>query len=220
MKKVLILVEGQTEETFVRDVLNAHLHAHGKTLVPTLVVTKRVKDGPNFKGGITSFARVRGDLQRLFRDTSAAAITTMIDYYGLPSDFPGLGTRPPMGSPEERAAHVEQELLRVVNEPRFIPYLSLHEFEALVFASLDHAGWVFDDNTSVLRKLRGYLASAGSAERINEDPVTAPSRRIAGVYPRYQKVLQGPMAVEASGLATLRAACPHFGDWLARLERL
>ena len=195
MKRVLILVEGQTEETFVRDVLNPHLHPKGKTLVSTLVVTKRVKDGPNFKGGITNFAKLEGDLRRLFRDTNAAAITTMIDYYGLPTDFPGLGSRP-SGTPAERVAHVEAAFAERINEPRFIPYVALHEFEALVFASLDQSGWVFDD-ARVLGILLGELAQAGGAELINENPTTAPSRRIKNAYPGYQKVLQGTMAVGA-----------------------
>jgi hypothetical protein len=218
MKRVLILVEGQTEETFVRDVLNPHLHANGKTLAPTLVVTKRVKDGPNFKGGITNFAKLEGDLRRLFRDTNAAAVTTMLDYYGLPSDFPGLATRPP-GTPAERVAHVETAFANHVNEPRFIPYLSLHEFEALVFASLNQAAWVFDD-AQALASLQRDLQNAGSAELINENPMTAPSRRIEGAYPRYQKVLQGPMAVAAAGLQQLRTACPHFDTWISKLEQL
>jgi hypothetical protein len=72
MKKIIILVEGQTEETFVRDVLDPHLHAFEKVLVPTLLVTKRVKSGPNFKGGVMSWVKVENDLRRLLRDKSAA----------------------------------------------------------------------------------------------------------------------------------------------------
>jgi hypothetical protein len=55
MGKVLILVEGQTEEKFVKEVLNPHLNNYGKYLIPTLLRTKIVKSGPNFKGGITSY---------------------------------------------------------------------------------------------------------------------------------------------------------------------
>ena len=50
-KRVLILVEGQTEERFVKDVLGPAFWAKELFFHPTLLVTKRVKDGPNFKGG-------------------------------------------------------------------------------------------------------------------------------------------------------------------------
>src|SRR5687767_10537560 len=119
MKKVIILVEGQTEETFVRDVLDPYFHAFGKTLVATLLVTKRVKNGPNLKGGVTSWARASNDLRRLLGDRNAAAITTMLDYYGLPGDFPGMATRPATTNPYQRAAYVQTELARAVDDARF-----------------------------------------------------------------------------------------------------
>jgi len=102
----------------------------------------------------------------------------------------------------------------------FIPYLSLHEFEALVFASLGQAGWVFDNDPFVLATLGQQLAHVATAEDINEQPRTAPSRRITNAFPRYQKVVHGPMAVASSELHVLRQACPHFGNWLTRLEAL
>jgi hypothetical protein len=219
MKRILILVEGQTEETFVRDVLNPYLTGMEKCLIPTLVVTKRVKNGPNFKGGITSWAKVQGDLGRLFCDTNAVAVTTMFDYYGLPPQFPGMGTRPP-GSCTMRVQHVEQALSATVGNNKFKPYLALHEFEALVFASLGHAGFVFNDDRAVLNKLQRHLVGVSSPEEINENPATAPSKRIEAEFPGYQKVLQGPMAVASAGLAILRQSCPHFASWLGWLETL
>ena len=52
MQKMLVLVEGQTEEKFVKEVLTPHLHNYGKYLIPTIVNTKKVKSGSNFKGGL------------------------------------------------------------------------------------------------------------------------------------------------------------------------
>ena len=94
MRKVLVLVEGQTEEKFVKEVLNPHLNNYGKYLIPTLVNTKIVKSGPNFKGGIISYTQVRRDLMRLLGDTSALRVTTMFDLYGLPGEFPGRQDAP------------------------------------------------------------------------------------------------------------------------------
>ena len=78
MKRVLVLVEGQTEETFVRDVLAPHLLDRNVALIPKILVTKRVKSGGHFKGGVTSYDKVKGDVQRLLADTHAERVTTML----------------------------------------------------------------------------------------------------------------------------------------------
>src|SRR5262245_35382193 len=96
MKRALILVEGQTEERFVKDTLAPHLAAFDLYITPTLLTTKVVKSGPNFKGGVTSFAKFEGDLRRLLGGAGQGTlVTTMLDYYRLPDDFPGMADRPP-----------------------------------------------------------------------------------------------------------------------------
>lgn len=218
MKRVLIS-KVRLRRRFVRDVLGPHFYGLQVFFCPTLVVTKRVKNGANFKGGVSSWQKVFGDLGRLLRDTNAAAITTMLDYYGLPSDFPGMSSRPP-GSARSRAEHVEAAMAAVVGDVRFIPYLSLHEFEALVLASLDRAIGVFDDDSFAITTLKQQLEHFSTAEDVNEQPATAPSRRIASAFPSYQKVLHGPIAVKSAGIQILQTSCPHFGSWLTRLEAL
>src|SRR4051794_40884440 len=101
-KRVLILVEGQTEERFVKDVLGPALFVRELFFHATILVTKRVKDGPNFKGGVTNFARFKNDAQRLLNSAGGALVTTMLDYYRLPLDFPGMDSRPPNATPLER----------------------------------------------------------------------------------------------------------------------
>jgi hypothetical protein len=72
-KRVLILVEGQTEERFVKDVLGPAFFARNLFFHPTILVTKRVKSGSSFKGGVTSFARFKKDAQRLLNTGSSEA---------------------------------------------------------------------------------------------------------------------------------------------------
>jgi hypothetical protein len=38
--------------------------------------------------------------------------------------------------------------------------------------------------------------------------------------PEYDENVDGPFLTEAISLASLRAACPHFGQWLGILESL
>lgn len=217
MKRALILVEGQTEETFVRNVLGPHLSSAGLSVTAVLLKTKRVKAGGHFRGGVTSSSQVVEDIRRLLNDTSATAVTTLIDYYGLPPDFPGMSGRP-AGAAHGRVAHVEAALARVIADARFIPHLVLHEFEAWIYAAPSSAEWVFEA-AAVTSQLEGMAATAGGPELVDDGPTTAP-KRLLSVFPGYQKTLHGPMAVEAIGLAAIRAACPHAAAWLERLESL
>lgn len=218
MKRLLILVEGQTEETFVRDVLSPHLSARSIHAIPVLLKTKRVKSGGAFRGGVTSTEQVLGDIRRLLGDSGARAVTTILDYYALPDDFPGMQTRPG-GGPHLRVAHVEQALGNVFQGPRFIPNLVLHEYETWIYSEPQATRWVFDD-AGVPGQLERIRALCGGAELIDEGPTTAPSKRLLNVFPPYRKTLHGPLAVGAIGLAAVRHACPHADAWLTQLESL
>ena len=219
MKRCLILAEGQTEERFVKDCLAPHLAKYSVIAVPTIVTTRRVGAGKNRKGG-NQYRRVRDDLLRLLGDSDAVAVTTLIDYYGLPDDFPGMSDRP-AGNPGQRVAHVEHALANDIDHPTFIPHLTLHEFEAWLYCDWDTCAWVFEEyGADALEPLRQVSRQFSSPEDINEDRATAPSRRILAALPGYQKTLHGPMAVEVIGLDQVRAQCPHFNAWLEKLEAL
>ena len=218
MKRVLILVEGQTGETFTRDILGPHLQSVEVLLTPTLSSTKRVKVGPDFKGGVVSWGKVRNDLRRLLGDSNAVLVTTMLDYYGLPSDFPGMDGRPP-GSCFDRVRHVETAMARDIADGRFFPYLQLHEFEALLFSDPSEVAGRFP-GTGALAALHRARQAVDSPEEINEGHDSCPSRRISAAVSVYQKPLHGPQIAAAIGLEQIRAECRHFDEWVARLESL
>ena len=219
MKKVLIYVEGQTEETFVRDVLAVHLwqNCHLQ-LVPTLARTKRTKAGQTFKGGIVSYQQVRRDVLRLLNDNSAALVTTMIDYYGLPDDFPGKSTLP-SGIPYQRVRHLEEAFKDDIGHRRFLPFLVLHEFEALVLTEPTHLARVLPQYAAALPRLQRNISGL-PPEEIDEGSRTHPASRIKKYFPGYRKRLHGPLVVQQSGLDTIRSTCPHFDEWLKHLESL
>jgi hypothetical protein len=219
LSRVLVLVEGQTEETFVRDVLGRHLDRFGIHTRAVLVATKRTKAGLKFKGGIRHYAKVRRDLSNLLRDSDAVAVTTMLDYYGLPADFPGLSTLPGPSSCFDRVAHLENALVADLADQRLLPYLSLHEFESLLFASPAEIQSMFQDSR-VEEPLAAALSSVGSPEEVDDGPDTHPSARLRKLLPAYQKTVHGPMIAGRIGLPTLAARCSHFASWVRRLERL
>lgn len=216
MKKILILVEGQTEETFIKRVLAPHLLPLDTAIVPTIIVTKRVKNGPDFKGGVPPYPKVRRDILRLLGDTSAVMVTTMIDYYGLPESFPGKGAVQG-ASCYDRVDYLEKALSDDIDTPRFCPYYSLHEFEALLFASPKDIAQAFP-GTSQEPALTGIRQQFASPEEIDDGTETAPSKRLKKIFPGYGKLSHGTVISNRIGLEAIRQQCAHFNSWLARLE--
>lgn len=217
-KQVLILVEGQTEERFVKDVLGPAFYDRELFFHPTILVTKRVKDGPNFKGGVTNFVKFRNDTQRLLHSAVDRLVTTMLDYYRLPPDFPGMATRPPHGTPLQRAEHVEAEIKRNIASPvRFIPFLALHEFEAWLFSSPTELPRTMTNNNKQ-QEFTAIRASVTTPEEINDRPGHSPSKRIESLFPGYKKALHGPTTAARIGIERIRSECPHFHGWITELE--
>ncbi|WP_042010387.1 DUF4276 family protein [Aeromonas fluvialis] len=214
MSRVLVFVEGQTEETFVRDLLVPYFAPLGIYLTPILAQTS-----PGHKGGIVSYGKVKHQVTRLCRQNHGAYayVTTLIDYYGLPTDFPAIDNQ--AQDAHQRVLQIEQALQQDIDEPNFIPNLLLHEFEALLFsAPAKFAEWL-DDGASVA-ELDAIRAAFDSPEHINNSPQTAPSKRILALVPNYKKTLHGPLIAEDIGLDAIRAQCPHFNRWIERLLAL
>jgi len=218
-KRVLMLVEGQTEEIFVKTVLAPAFHDREIYIVPTLLVTKRVKSGTNFKGGVTSFSNFEKDLSNLLPDSSAI-ITTLLDYYGLPNDFPGMTSMPKSGTPIEKVCHVEQAIFHHFDSPKnFMPFLALHEFEAWLFSSpVELPRAMTDMNAQAV--FESVRAAVKTPEDINNSPESAPSKRIAKLFPAYKKILHGPIVAQRIGLEKIRKECPHFNEWIHKLENI
>jgi len=218
VKTVLVLVEGQTEERFIKDVLAPEFYALDFFFDPRLLITKRVKHGASFKGGVTTYGKFRNDVMRLLGEAKGRIVTTVIDYYGLPTDFPGMTTRP-KSTPLERVLHVEKHIHDDFGSPpNFLPFLALHEFEAWLFSSPDELpNTLTQPHKSV--DFGAIRDSFDDPEQINEGPQTAPSKRIAQLFPGYRKVLHGPVAAKRIGMAAIRAECPHFDAWYRALER-
>jgi len=59
-------------------------------------------------------------------------------------------------------------------------------------------------------------------EKINDGNETAPSKRIIKEFPEYApaKATAGPIIANSIGLPTIRKKCPHFNEWLTKLEQL
>lgn len=216
-KKVLVLVEGQTEEGFIKRVLGPYLAAKEIYLTPTIIKTKREIRGPDHKGGVNSYRQVKRDLIPLLSDTSANVVTTMIDYYALPTDFPGYDQRP-SSICYARVEFMENQFSADINQTKFLPYLQLHEFEALVFASEDKLPSAFINVPTKLAQVTAINNSFTSPEEINENPGFAPSKRLKSIFPDYQKTYHSQLILSQVSIDDLKSKCSHFNSWLTKLE--
>jgi len=218
MNRILVLVEGPTEEAFIKYVLRPYFSSKNIWLIPIVITTKKVKRGPDFKGGIPGYDKVKNELRRLLNDSAATLITTMFDYYGLPSSFPGR--EKPIGSnPLEKVQYVEKSFAHDVNHTRFLPYLSLHEFEALLFSdpAMIAKSMIKPESGPNIISIR---QSFNSPEDINDNPRTAPSKRLTSIFPQYDKIFYGRLIAERIGLDRIRTECSHFDKWVRSIESI
>jgi hypothetical protein len=137
-----LVVEGQTEETFVRDVLAMHLGHFGISADVRLVEFGR-SHGRISRGGVSRYTPIRRDLQHWMREDKSTDVrfSTMLDFYALPQDFPGRDTWSKQTDPLQRVRLVEEAFSGDIGDHRFIPHIQLHEFEALLFADVSQFDW-------------------------------------------------------------------------------
>lgn len=204
-----ILCEGQTEARFVSSILRPYLKERS-------IFVKSVE-----LNGSPSLKQLKNQVESLrSQHRGHAHISTMIDYYKqrLLSNEQIIGR-----TPFERVQYLEAEIAQRIAHSNFLPYLQLHEFEALLLTDLNKLQFAFPDE-DVTNQLLGLRKDLGnkSPEEVNDGENTAPSKRIAKFFPEYElsKPAIGPNIAKQIGLDMLRNACPHFDEWVTKLENL
>lgn len=220
MVRVHVICEGQTEEAFVKNLLVEPLARRGIYLSPSLIGTV------GHKGGNVNFERLLTDTKKRLTDDKSCYCTTFLDFYALPTDFPGQQTASKQAHIADKAQAVYGELVeklavRMGDAPlrRFIPYVQMYEFEALLFS--DPSGFAKGINEPLVApKLQAIRQAFPTPEEINASPQTAPSKRVMQLVPKYVKPLYGALAALEIGLDKMRAECALFHAWLTQLENL
>jgi hypothetical protein len=233
MIRLNMIVEGQTEETFVRDILAEHLFPFQVYPSARMVETGRkrilgAREGGKrvFRGGMTTYQKARKDICRWIKQEEGSRqvyVTTMFDLYALPEDFPGFWEAMANATPELRVEALEDAFRKDIDFPRFMPYIQLHEFEALVLAAPATIAPQFQmrESNRAIKDLVKLVESC-PPEEIDDGEQTAPSKRIIRLIPEYAGVKSsaGPQIVQAIGLRKIRGMCPHFDRWVSQLEGL
>jgi len=216
-----LVVEGQTEEAFVRDLLRPHLLGFGVAATARCVRTGR-KRGRDFRGGVVNYAKVRRDLTLWMREDQGpeAYFATFIDLYRLPRDFPGYEATETAGDVHGRVSRIEKAFEADIAHHlgQFMPHIQPYEFEALLFARPAAFTLRFPDRAQRVATLTHTAAEFASPEHIDDDE--PPSKRILSTFADYDKTADGPILAAEIGLCAMRDSCAHFGRWLARLEAI
>ena len=224
------IVEGTTEEIFVRDVLKEPFAGKYIFVSARRVETSRkqlrnvdyYKPGKQvriYRGGVPNFGKVRRDINRWLTEDNSAYLTTMFDLYALPDDFPRFDEAMRKSNPYEKVKIIEEGFRTTINNSRFIPYVQLHEFEGLLFSNIDVIDEVLRpyQDRSQLDKLRDIRSQFATPENINDGAETAPSKRLLNLYTFYNKDVFGSRIANRIGIDNIRNECKHFNEWLVTL---
>ncbi len=223
MKRLYLTVEGQTEQAFAVDVLQPHLAQFNVHVwKPRLTGLHSRRKGRIPSGGLlNTFQHSLGDIRRWLREDKSpdARFSIMVDLYSLPKDFPGYDMANEAGDPYQRVETLEKALAEELNDRRFIPYLQVHEFEALVLSKPEVFGDWFEKVGEKVQKLVAECQTFDTPEKIDNGQHTHPKARIKRYIEEYDENVDGPELAADIGLETIRQACHHFDRWLTILER-
>lgn len=223
MSFLAVLCEGYTEMDFVGAVLREHLNRYGVAVHPILLGKKIKHDIAEAPGGVFQFDSVYRHITATLRSYSSETsfVTTMLDLYAFPRDFADYRELARIEDPSQRVEALELAMGNRVKSPRFLPYIQLHEFEALVLSKTDELPAEFEepagsDGVQALSRDIGGL----KPEEVNETKEGAPSKRLTRFLPGYRKRDMGVNVTKRIGCAHLRTTCPHFAAWLSGLEAM
>lgn len=216
--EVMVVVEGKTEEIFVKSILSPYLSEKSIYMFPTQV-TK-----PGEKGGDVRFSRVKNDLEKHLKQRTDTYVTTLIDYYGT-KDWPGLNDVEANSTPEAITMIVNNAAMKEITglypgvnaEQRFIPYLAIHEFEALLFCGPSEIAFELGIQEEIVHNV---LKEFGTPEEINNNRDSAPSKRLDNWSPhkKFPKTTTGISIARNIGIQRMRNMCPLFDNWIKTFE--
>ncbi|MCU4430445.1 DUF4276 family protein [Acinetobacter baumannii] len=217
MVRVHIICEGQTEETFINEVLMPEFSKKGIYLYPALI------GRPGHKGGNVKYSRMKIDIENRLNDKEAYC-TTFFDFYGLDSNFPGKEIALGYSSLSSKKQILEdqflQKLIQDIGEnhlKRFIPYVQMYEFEGLLFSDSEAIASNLGVNLASVERI---VTEFNTPEHINNSPQTAPSKRLQALSSSYDKVFLGSLIALDVGIAKMREKCAGFDNWLTQIEQL
>jgi len=226
MINIYIIVEGQSEEKFVKEVLSPYFAPKNIFLYPERVITGKDKLGRACKGGGNSYQLYKNHILKRIKQFNRQKnyyFTTMIDLYALPKDFPQLQEAQQYSDKYSYIDFLEKAFLDDIGSNNFFPYIQLHEYETLLFCDIDAIVDEFFDleDDRLYDKIIIDIKSYDNIELINDSRETAPSKRL-DVYTNGnycgRKTTSSINILKKIDISVLRRKCQHFDRWLNNIE--
>lgn len=215
MKNVYIYCEGQTEESFVKEILYPFFFNLGIVVIPIICATKWTADR-KYKGGVSDYAKIRKELTMICRNHHNEYVTTMFDYYAMPDNTPGINCAEP--DIYERIKRIEHMIDADINQSNCHFHFMVHEFEGILFSNPASFSLISDE--TVVRRIYDIRRSCQTPEHINNSPETAPSKRLKELIPNYAKIRNGTLLSKNMGIDIIMEECPHFREWIQNIKSL
>ena len=215
MRAIYIICEGQTEEEFINGILRPYFNSHQIYDVrPILMTTSKGQ-----KGGDVKYDRLKFNIDKLLKRESDILVTTFVDFFRLKTDFPNFEEAQQIQNKIQRVEILEQALANAINNTRFIPYIQLHEFEGLLFASKDGFEFLPDLKKANLNKLLLAVEEKENPEELNDGELTAPSKRLEQLIPGFDKnkPFYGGLIAEVNTIGAVLDRCLRFKTWVETL---
>lgn len=211
MPRLIFVVEGDSEQRFINEHLVSYLAFKfpGVSMHAQKITTNRKK---HVKGGNVNYEFLKNEIKRTYAQ-GGVLITTFMDFFRLPTDYPGYTQDVRQISQIEDAIRVDCS--GIIPSPSFLPYIQKHEFETLLFAN--SAGFSKVVDSEEMKQIHNVLKKFSTPEDINGSPETAPSKRLLSIF-KYKKVADSAVVMKDVNIDVLRKLCPRFDEWVSRLE--
>lgn len=215
MKRIEIIVEGQTEQEFVNELVKPYLLSINPTATVVPILIRTSSSG---RGGFTNYQHLKNDISKALKSKSKDLIVSMfVDFFRIPTSVPGYNAIMAKNNYLDQVSELEEAIKTDINDWRFVPYIQLHEFEALLFSSNNGFNSYFIQAHA--EKTNDIVNEYDNPEDINSSPETAPSKRLIEIKPDYDKVLEGNLIALEVGMAAILQRCPRFKEWIDLLTQ-
>ncbi len=214
MAKIFLIVEGQTEEQFYKRVVQEAYQTESGVFSHYFEVVVMPNKKNTFsreqKGGSVSYEVSVTNIKRFLRSTTHCDLVVMIfDYYGLHQSFKSH-LRADQNTLDEKITAIQHRLENEIAVDKFKFRLQIHEFEAFLFSDPEVIANHFGLPGQSIEINSILDAVNGNPEFINDHPETAPSKRLARIFPNFRKITDGLLIAEKIGIAVIRGKCKNF----------
>lgn len=181
MKRLIIIVEGQTEEEFVNNLLRPYLA--GFEIYDVRAI--KIQTSRGHKGGLVNYEHFKRDIWNILKREQEVVVTSLVDFFRMPTNFPGYATAAKIIDAAARADFLQAQMARDISDQRFLPYLQLYEIEGLFFTDIHgfkYLGSIVSERQ--LADIASIISLYPNPEFINDGADTTPSKRLAKIYSR------------------------------------